>query len=125
VKQLMAAVLEPAAEIYWDAVGTVEDEKGAREIAPETQEQWDAVRNSAYVIAESGNLLMMGARVKDASDWMTMSRDLIDAGKRALQAAEARDRDAVFAAGGDLYESCTRCHAKYAVTLLRPNATSP
>jgi hypothetical protein len=122
VKQLMTSILEPAAEVYWDAVGAVEDEKGTREFAPQTAAEWDAVKNSAYLIAESGNLLMMGSRVQDAGDWMAMSRGLIDAGRRALQAAESRDKDAVFSAGGDLYDACTRCHAKYAVSLLRPNA---
>ena len=32
----------------WDAVGTVIDENGEHEIAPQTAEEWDAVRNAAY-----------------------------------------------------------------------------
>jgi hypothetical protein len=28
VKTLMATVMEPAAEVYWDAVGIIVDEKG-------------------------------------------------------------------------------------------------
>jgi hypothetical protein len=121
----MTAVLEPAAEIYWDAVGTVVDERGTTEFAPQTSAEWEAVRNSAYVIAESGNLLMMGSRVRDAGEWMTMSRALVDIGKRALQAAEARDKAAVFDVGGEVYEACSKCHAKYAVELLRPSARNP
>ena len=57
VKQLMASVVEPAAEVYWDAVGTIIDANGITEIEPTTTEEWDAVRNAAYVVAESGNLL--------------------------------------------------------------------
>jgi hypothetical protein len=125
VKQLMAAVVEPAAETYWDAVGTTEDEKGSREFAPETAAEWDAVRNSAYLIAESGNLLMMGGRVRDGGDWIALSRALVEAGKRAIAAAEAKNKDAVFEVGGEVYEACTKCHATYAVELLRPNAQSP
>ena len=69
VKQLMASVVEPAAEVYWDAVGTIIDANGVTEIEPTTTEEWDAVRNAAYVVAESGNLLMMSNRAKDGGDF--------------------------------------------------------
>lgn len=122
VKQLMVSVLEPAAEVYWDAVGSVIDANGTVEFAPKNDEEWDAVRNSAFVIAESGNLLMMTPRARDTGEWMTLSRAMIDAGERAIKAAESRDRDAVFDVGADVYDSCTNCHAKYAIETLRPNA---
>jgi hypothetical protein len=122
VKQLMASVLEPAAEVYWDAVGTIVDENGASEFSPQTVEEWDAVRNSAFVIAESGNLLMIGSRAKDGGDWMKMSKAMIDVGQRAIRAAETRDKTAVFNVGAEVYDACTNCHAKYAVELVRPNA---
>jgi hypothetical protein len=122
VKQLMASVLEPAADVYWDAVGTIDDAKGSVEFAPSSDDEWTAVRSSAYIIAESGNLLMMGNRAMDGGEWMKMSQGLIEAGRRALMAAEARDKAAVFDAGAEVYEACTRCHAVYAVQLQRPNA---
>jgi hypothetical protein len=125
VAQLMAAVVEPAAEVYWDAVGTIVDSAGEHSFAPETAAEWVAVRNSAYVVAESGNLLLMSGRAFDAGDWVRMSREMIAAGRRALAAAEAQDPDAVFDAGAELYGTCTACHAKYAVGLLRPSATAP
>ena len=122
VKQLMATVVEPAAEVYWDAVGTIIDQNGTIEIEPQSVEEWDAVRNAAYVVAESGNLLMMPSRAKDAGDWMTMSQQMIDVGQRAIKAAEARNKTAVFDVGADVYDACTNCHAKYAVELQRPNS---
>lgn len=121
VKQLMASVIEPAADEYWDAVGTVLDSEGVHEIAPQTQEDWDAARNHAYVFTEAGNLLMMPTRAKDNGDWMKFSQALIDSGLKAVRAAEARDRDAVFDAGAEVYDACTNCHAKYAVELQRSN----
>jgi hypothetical protein len=122
VKQLMAAVIEPAAEVYWDAVGTVDDSAGSHSYAPTSPEDWTAVRNGALIVAESGNLLMMEGRAKDRGEWIAMSRAMIEAGTRAVAAAEARDTARVFAAGADLYDTCTRCHAAYATALLRPNA---
>jgi hypothetical protein len=117
----MATVIEPAAEIYWDAVGTIVDQKGTIEIAPQSAEEWDAVRNAAFIVAESGNLLMMPTRARDAGDWMTMSQQMIEAGQRAIQAAEARNKAAVFDVGAEVYDACTNCHARYAVELQRPN----
>ena len=121
VKQLMASVVEPAAEVYWDAVGTIIDANGITEIEPTTTEEWDAVRNAAYVVAESGNLLMMSSRAKDGGDWMTMSQAMIDVGQRAIRAAESHDKTAVFDVGAEVYETCTNCHAKYALEIQRPN----
>jgi hypothetical protein len=121
VKQLMSSVVEPAAEIYWDAVGTIVDEKGTTEIAPKTDEEWTAVRNAALVVAESGNLLMMGGRARDTGEWLALSRAMTDAGRRAMEAAESRSTTAVFDVGAELYETCTACHAKYSAELLRPN----
>ncbi len=38
IQQLMTSVLEPAAEVYWDEVGTIIDQNGTVEIAPSTDE---------------------------------------------------------------------------------------
>jgi hypothetical protein len=122
VKQLMESVVEPSADLYWDAVGTIVDAKGSHDFEPQTAEEWEAVRNAAYVVAESGNLLMIGSRVKGGGDWMTMARAMTESGRRAIRAAEERDPAAVFDAGGVMYEACTNCHAKYAPETQRPNA---
>ena len=53
MRQLMASIVEPAAEVYWDAVGSVEDSTGITAMYPRSPEAWDTVRNSAYVVAES------------------------------------------------------------------------
>lgn len=121
LKQLMAHVVEPAADEYWDAVGWIDDAQGTVEIEPQTQEEWDAVRNHAYAITESGNLMMLPTRAKDSDEWMRLSVALIEAGQRAIRAAEQKSKQAVFDTGAEIYEACTNCHAKYAVELQRPN----
>ena len=123
VQQLMASVLDPAAEVYWDAVGWIVDFEGTHEIAPSSDEEWEAVRNAAYVIAESGNLLMMEGRALDEGAWMAMSGAMIAVGLRALEAAEARDLIAVFDAGAEVYYACSNCHAVYALETVRPSDT--
>jgi hypothetical protein len=123
MQQLMASIVEPAAEVYWDAVGVIVDAEGEHQMAPATDEEWFAVRSAAYTVAESGNLLMMNGYALDDGAWMTMSRSLIEVGRRAVEAAEARDLDAVFDMGAEVYYVCTNCHATYAAESLRPNDT--
>ncbi len=121
VKQLMNAVIEPAAEVYWDAVGTIIDENGILEIAPSSAAEWQAVRNAAVVMAESGDLLMMESRAIDQGAWTALSRAMSKAGGQALEAAEAEDTDAVFDAGAEVYYACSACHTAYAPEILRPS----
>lgn len=123
MQQLMASIVEPAAEVYWDAVGVIVDAEGEHHMAPATDEEWFAVRSAAYTVAESGNLLMMDGYALDDGAWMTMSRSLIEVGRRAVEAADARDLDAVFDMGAEVYYVCTNCHATYAAESLRPNDT--
>src|SRR4029453_2679533 len=119
-KQLMKSIIEPAADEYWDAVGTIEDAKGVVHVAPATEEEWAAVVNSAYVVTEGGNLLMMTGRAKDSDEWMKLSQALIEVGQRAIKAAEAKNTKAVFDTGAEVYDACVACHAKY----LQPQAGS-
>jgi hypothetical protein len=120
-RQLMLSVIEPAAEVYWDAVGVIMDEEGTRHIEPRTDEEWEAVENAAVVLAESGNLLLLEDRARDRDHWRAMSRAMIEIGRRAVAAARARDPGTVFDVGGDVYLVCTGCHAVYAAETLRPS----
>ena len=120
-RQLMVSVIEPAAEVYWDAVGVIMDEEGTHEIEPRTPEEWEAVVNAAYVLAESGNLMLMEDRAQGRGHWIAMSRAMIEVGKRAVDAAVAEDPQAVFDMGAELYFVCTGCHTVYATETVRPS----
>ncbi len=114
-KQLMAEVIEPAANVYWEAVGSTSDARGTIEKAPKTEAEWNAVRDAATVVAEAGNLLMLDGRARNRDEWMTLSRGLIDVGVRARAAAERHDSKAVFDVGAEVYEACVNCHSIYLV----------
>ena len=113
VKQIMEMVVDPAAEVVWESVGYIITADGEEEVLPRNDEEWAVVRNSAMILAESGNLLMIGDRAKGEGPWMIMSRSLVEAGKATLQAAEAKDVEAVFAVGERLYNACETCHVLY------------
>lgn len=119
---LMTTVVDPAADTYWDAVGWIIDASGTTEIRPGSPEEWEAVRNAAYQVAESGNLMMMKGRAVDEPEWIAFSQAMISVGRRAIEAAEARDEQGVFDVGAELYAVCSGCHSIYANETLRPNA---
>lgn len=113
VVELMESVIAHAAEIYWESVQVTVDEAGVHEQYPQTDEEWELVWANALALAESGNLLMMAPRAVDDGAWMQFSRSLIEAGVEAAAAAQAHDVDRVFAAGEQVYNVCTGCHARY------------
>jgi hypothetical protein len=113
VKQTMTLALEPAADLIWDSAGFVTTEEGETDLSPTTDEGWLAVRQAAAVVTETGNLLVMPGRAVDRQDWAEISMGLVTVGERALAAAEARDAEALFAVGGELYNVCLSCHQLY------------
>ena len=113
IKQTMALVIEPASDVVWDSAGQIVSEDGVEDLAPTTEEGWKRVEHSAAVLMEAGNLLMLDERSQGRQDWNAISTGLIDAGERALSAAQAKDADALFESGAAIYGVCTSCHQLY------------
>ena len=103
ITQLMQAMIIPASNALFNVPRQV----------PGDDADWDAVRNQAVILAESGNLLMVGDRAGDSGVWMETSRALTDAGEAALAAALARDVDAITSVGDQIIDACERCHEKH------------
>ena len=120
-KLLMQSVVDPNADVIWEAVKTIITARGTEEVRPRSDAEWTAVRNSAIALAESGNLLMMAPRAKDAGDWMRLSQELIDTSQSAMRAAESKDADRLFTVGGDIYDACSHCHQKYMDAIVNAN----
>jgi hypothetical protein len=111
--QLMSRVLEPPADLVWAVGGSVVTEKGEQPLAPKNEAEWIVVRNAAVTVAETSNLLLLAPHVRDQGDWVAITRRLIDEANKYVQAAEAKDLETMFTAGGDMYQACSDCHAKY------------
>jgi hypothetical protein len=124
VKQIMDAIIDPASDLYFGASGIIVDAQGEHQLAPKNDEEWLAVENAAYVVAEAGNLLLMPSRKKDDDAWVTMSQQLIETGRRAAEAAKARDLQAVFDEGAEVYAACTNCHTVYYIPFYTDSAAA-
>jgi cytochrome c556 len=115
--ELMAHVLQPAAERFWAGAGTVSDETGTHNLRPTTPEAWKSVEDGAITTAEAGNLLLLPGRVREpAADWRAHVQRMVAAAKAAQVAAERQaDEETLLDLGGKLYETCESCHEQFAV----------
>ncbi len=113
VSQIMKATVGPSSDIVFGAVEIDLDATGTHERKPETDAQWEQVRNSAITLMETGNLLMMPGRARDGGVWIKQSRALIEAGAMAAKAAETKNARALLDAGHLIDLSCDACHSRY------------
>jgi hypothetical protein len=118
VEQIMETTIEPVSNKVFDAAAW---ENGVQVGGPKTDDDWKLVEANALMLAETGNLLLMGSRKKDAGGWVTRTQAMMDAAKEAARAAAAKNTDAVFNAGTKIYLACTGCHLQY----INPQATKP
>ena len=103
VSQLMIDIIYPAS----DAIFYVE------RAAPQNDKEWNSLRGTALVLAESGNLLMMSDRARDQGDWMKDAKMLVDVGTLAYRAAQAKDLAGILALNDQLNAACVVCHQQY------------
>jgi len=113
IHDLMAHLLDPAAEAIWDSAGFVITEEGEFSLEPKNQEEWDRVLYGAKVISESAFLLSRPQISKNREDWIAVSNLLKGVGDKAFMAAEQQDVEELFKVGAELYQVCVACHLTY------------
>ena len=134
----MDSMVDPSADVIWESVATIITIAGTEEKAPQTDDEWKAVRRGAIRIIEATNLLLMTGRhvarpgekaenenielapeeiearlTQDRASWITLAHGLHDAGMTALHAIDAKDPPALSVAGEGLDRACENCHLKY------------
>lgn len=100
---IMTALTAPSSTAVFKAASEPPREAG----------DWIAVRAQALMLAESGNLLLIGARVRDEGEWTRLAAAMRDAAEAAVKAAGAKDATALSDAGERVYETCEQCHRQY------------
>jgi hypothetical protein len=138
VREVMASIVDPAADAIWGAVEVVATLEGTVEKQPRTDDEWLALRRHAVTLMEAGNLLILpdrrvagpGAKAADprvdlhpdeieariADDrpaWASHAHALQAAGARTLQAIESKNVKALIDAGEALDQACEACHQNY------------
>jgi plastocyanin/cytochrome c556 len=138
IKDIMDSMVDPAGDFLFESIQEISDEHGIHEKAPQTDEEWADVRHHAVVLLEAPNLLTMdGRRVARAEDksrkpdienepaevqrlldadrpsFTRRARRLQDAATLAIQAADAKNKDALFQAIDAIDKACENCHLHY------------
>lgn len=116
MKELMGHVIDNAADGVWLAQGWMIDAEGTHELFPTDDAGWRYATNAGITLAEASNLLLLPGRpVDDDPRWVDAAHMMYDASMEAHEAAEARDKQRFFDAGGKIYEACTKCHSHYVI----------
>ena len=115
VRELMTGMVAPAASTVYRSVGYVVSMDGEKETSPQSEEEWDALAGSAASLAEAGAMLKAKGRdgFNEAEGWQKFAQDMIDSSLISRTAAVKRDKQALFASGEALNESCEGCHSAY------------
>ena len=103
VTEIMKAMTVPASNAIW-SVGRN---------PPADAKTWEALRNNAVLLGESGNLLLIGGRAKNDEIWRETSLTMVEAGALALKAAKAENPDGVNDAGNLMVDACETCHERH------------
>ena len=138
VKDLMLAIIDTNADVVWESVSSVSNEKGVQETRPQTNEDWQKVLHGALALAEGANMLMIpGRRVarpgeksetpgvelepeemdaliaRDPVAFHKRAADLRTAALEVLDAVDKKDADKVFEIGEHIERACENCHSHY------------
>ena len=114
--EFMDHVIDPASFAYWHGSGTEITRAGERDLSPTTEAGWVALENAAATLIEAGNALQVTGRARaPEADWDHFAQQLSARATEAKDAAEKKDKAAVFGDGAKIYEVCTACHKQYVI----------
>jgi len=108
--EIMDGIVIPYSQAIFDAVAY---ENAQLTRAPRNDDEWHRLYVQALAVAEAGNLLMIDGRAKDQDEWIALAHEMSLKAAAVAKGASLKNVDRVLEAGGELYETCTACHAKY------------
>jgi hypothetical protein len=117
LKEFMPHVMQYAGDGIWKRQGYIVDEKGERSLFPKNDQEWEDAESASLALAEMTNVLLIPGRRVPEAGWDNAVAGVRAVALKAAQAAEKKDPDAFFAAGGELDEACDACHLKYDPTM--------
>ena len=138
IKDLMLGVIDTNADVVWNAVSFIHNDKGIIDTRPKNDEEWAQTRVAAVALMEASNLLKMHPRkvalaqeksvvpgvelepaemeaniAKDPAAWDRHAEDLYVAVRNVLAVIDAKDANKVFELGERIEHACESCHKAY------------
>jgi cytochrome c556 len=138
VKDIMHSMVDPNGDAVFKSVQEIADVHGIREKAPKTDAEWAEVRSHLSVLHDAPELLIADGRMAahpknrsrnpqveegpaevqrlmnaDHAGFVRRARKLQDAAGVAIQAVDAKDKDALLRAIDGIDKACESCHLHY------------
>jgi hypothetical protein len=138
VKELMQHIVDPQADLAFDAVGVDVGPKGVVETRPTTDDDWTRIERGMWVLAEASNLLKMPRKMAPDGDankeaggpeltpaqieakvkeqpalWSSHADQLRTEAMKIVEIVKARDAQKLFDAGSALDRACEACHLDF------------
>jgi cytochrome c556 len=140
IQDIMAYMIDPAADFLWESVSTTVSKKGVDEKQPRTDQDWNQVRRQAIILAEASNLILMEGRhvtregehledhgtpgnltaeesdraiAADRASFVAFAQALHGVGESMLTSADARNPQGLLDAGDAMDKVCEGCHLKF------------
>ncbi len=114
MKEFMGHVMQFAGTNVWKWQGFVTDESGEHDLSPKTEKDWEDAESASLTLAEVTNMLLTEDRRVDDPRWDAAVANVREVAMKEAKAAEKKDYDAYFAAGGELDGACESCHVHFA-----------
>ena len=140
IQDIMAYMIDPAADFLWESVSTTVTTAGTDEKQPRTDAEWNEVRKHAIILTEAANLIRMNGRrvareghqledhgtegnltaaeseqaiAADRAAFESFAQALHDVGRSMLTAADERKPQDILDAGDTMDQVCEGCHLKF------------
>jgi hypothetical protein len=136
IKDIMHSMVDPNGDFVFQSVEEIADARGAHEKLPRTEAEWQDLRNHLAILTEAPDLVQgrRAARLRDRSrnpgiesepeeiqkaveanrqDLMRRARRLQEAATGAIQAVDARNKEALFRSIDSIDKACEGCHLHY------------
>ncbi len=148
IKDVMASIIDPSADVLWGAAGAIVDKQGIHDLSPKTPEEWRNVRHAAVRMIEGANLLMMPGREgapagtksdapgvelepaeitalikKERKSFDAFAKALQGLGLEALRTSESQNIPLLENIGGRMENVCESCHQTFWYPLEKPAST--
>ena len=123
INQVMVALVDHAAHHLWDL--------GRAGAAPQTDREWTEVEHHAIQLAAGASWIATGGAGQADAGWVTQlpwkryASQVNEEAVAALQAARAKDLNAVLAAGDALIEACEGRHREFKPALPTEGVVHP
>lgn len=137
LQDVMNHIVDPEADVIWNATGSIATKNGIVESFPKTDEDWEAQRRAALRLLEASNVLLIPDRTvtntpfasagpgvfssdevqqkiySNRAVFNALALNLRGAAQQLLKASDKRDVSSLLALGDALDQACEACHKTF------------